>query len=115
MLLLAWWQAQEVGLDFDAGMAGTGPGDDGVCKGCVGCVRSLYSLYIPTSLCTKRTCNWHSFYKTLELVVFSTVHCMWSSVVAVNYIHLYCLRLNTSDLLVTYPAVFADEYMVLHT
>jgi hypothetical protein len=30
-------------------------------------------------------------------------------------IGLYYPQLHMSDLLVTYPAIFADEYMVLHT
>jgi len=28
---------------------------------------------------------------------------------------MYCPQLSTNDLLVTYPAVFAEDYMVLHS
>ena len=49
--------------------------------------------------------------------VLCTIHYMKPKIYINGHCHilLYYPQLHTSDLLVTYPAVFADEYMVLHT
>jgi len=62
----------------------------------------------------------HNYCRRMYASVSSTIHYMrlkftWMGIVVYRYIWFYYPQLHMSDLLVTYLAVFADEYMVLHT